>query len=222
MLNILLLCIVCFGTVSQAEVIKNFELSGGVGVQSSYVLGSSVVFDKGWVIQPWAKALHKPSGLYVATWASMGFENSEGREIDFTGGFQTTVNGIKLDLSYNFYDFISLREGMHNPKLSLCYLKFSLCGSASYMIPDTGAEPAPQFGLAWSHRWTSLDIGTVIGVTYTGSLYGNKPVTVLINEVSIPVAKTGVELFAKGYIPIAGGTEEKNDVRGIIGFRFAF
>lgn len=207
---------------AKAETVKDWELSGGVGAQSSYVYDNAKVVNDGWVVQPWAKALHVPSGLYGMVWSSVGLENSKGNEIDFTAGFETTAHGVKFDLSYNFYEFLALKQGMHAPKLRVCFEEFSLCGKVLYLIPDTGAPSGILAGVWWMHSWTDYKIGTLAGVTYTGGVNGRKPVTVLKGEISVPIAKTGLEIFARGYVPIAGGQADDKSVQGIVGIRFAF
>lgn len=213
--------IVSFCSLGARAETKDWELSGGASAQSGFVFDNAKRVSD-WVVQPWAKATHTPSGLYASVWASVGLENSQGNEVDFTGGFQTVVHGVKFDISYNFYEFLSLKQGMHAPKLSVCLQEFSLCGKVTYLIPDTGAPSAFQFGLTWAHSWTDYKIGTLAGITYTGGVYGREPVTVLKGEISVPIEKTGFEVFARGYVPIAGGQADDKSVQGLVGIRFAF
>lgn len=201
---------------------KDWEFSGGASVQSNYIYDNAKVANDGFVLQPWAQATHTPSGLYAGVWGSVGLEKSEGNEVDFTIGVAKSLFGIKWDLSYNFYEFTPLEEGMHAPKLVACSEKFSICGKFTYLVSDTGAPSGIQAGMWWTHSWTSYKIGTLVGATYTGEVFGRKPVTVLKAEVSVPIAKTGIEVFARGYLPVLGGQSDNDSPTGMVGLRFAF
>lgn len=210
------------GSIGARAETKDWEFSGGASAQSNYTYDNAKVANDGWVIQSWAQVMHTPSGLYASVWGSVGFEKNDGNEIDFTAGFKKSLFGVNWNLSYNFYDFTTLGQGVHAPKLSACVEKFSICGKFTYLIPDTGAPSGIQTGIWWTHSWTSYKIGTLVGATYTGEVFGRKPVTVLKAEVSVLIAKTGIEVFARGYLPVLGGQADNDSPTGMIGLRFAF
>jgi hypothetical protein len=205
------------------------RLAGGVGVQSSYVIDTGKTLTSGWVVQPWAEASR--SGAYLGVWASAGLERSRGNEVDFTAGYRAMTDGTKFDFSYNYYRFLDSSQGMHVPKLVVCNPRLSLCGRFQYMVPDTGARPGMQFGLAWSHRWNvwnGYGIGMQLGAVHTRDTYGSAPITQLRTEISFPLRLSdgffpkNAEAFGRLFVPLNSTREGNDKMTGLAGIRFAF
>ncbi|MDD5084021.1 MAG: hypothetical protein PHT88_03790 [Candidatus Moranbacteria bacterium] len=208
-----------FGIASAGSLPK---VSAGASVVSSYVYGNAKKAG-GSSLQPWAEvsyAVNDKYTLYGGTWASIGLENTHGNELDYSVGVRTSVfDTVSIDASYNFYHFMTngWRDGMHAPKVVACYKEYSLCGKAQLSIPTDGARYGSQVSVWWTHEWTSLKIGTNIGLTYDCCVYERKPVTVLKMEFSVPLGKSPFQVFSRVLIPIFGGQSDNQDTQVVTG-----
>lgn len=88
---------------------SNFALIFEIGAQSVYLceMSGSLAYN-GPVTQGTIGVSHEPTGVYVAVWGSIpfeeGFRNSAGSEIDYLVGIEREIGPFIFELRYGFYD----------------------------------------------------------------------------------------------------------------------
>ena len=136
MMNVLLS--VAYG--GDEEWVGGLGFKGGASVKSQYIFkGDGYNANPGPVLQPWIEMLHKPSGLYLGVWGSVGLVHPS-NEIDGTLGYRTALldGAVKMDLSFTYARFIEGRWGVMYPQVELCWKALSVCGMVRRLQPDDG------------------------------------------------------------------------------------
>lgn len=193
--------------------------SGGMSLQNQYVLNSGFVPTPGPVIQPWVEASHVATGAYLNLWASSGMQTPDGQEVDVTVGWRSSIEGLRTDLSYNYYRLIP-KLGIHAPQAVVC--GGEVCGKVQLVLLDTGGRPGSQTGLWWQHDWQWNGVATNLGMYHIRGPGNTEPVTMLKGDVSMPIGDSPARWFVTLYRRLAGGDAGTSDHQIVTGLRFAF
>jgi len=108
------------------------DISANATFGNKYLLSVGGVIEKKPVFQP--SVLLSKKGIYFNPWLNVNLPDMRVSEIDYTLGYGRSIEGLALDISYNFFDLQNLGEGRANDNLHEIWLSISRPGIVSPRI----------------------------------------------------------------------------------------
>ena len=210
-IGFLFFIVLSFGAHSEG-LSNDFQFSGGLSLRPKYLFKNGYAFNPGPVVQLWGEVSHKPSGIYLGTWTSIGISHP-GNELDGTIGYRTTCleGEIKMDASASYYRFLEDRWGLYVPQVEVCGKSIPICGMVRGLMPDDGFPSGWMVDGSYApFSWLS------IGVNHAEGTHGALPSTTLRLTPSWNINEH-IQIFVMGQYPIqdAGGAIKPQIIGGI-------